>query len=122
MEIKLEKILFLCFVVLGVQSMLPLPPLPSDAQRLHSDPSTQLDQERAANQKCGAIALQHVTHWDEKRNSITQKLCPQRKLWQYHTGRLPACAGGSILSSSPLFNKTPHERSHTMWHLSMLLA
>ena len=102
---KLTWFLFLIFVVWGLQSVLPLPPLPIDALRLHSDPSTQLDQERAANQKCGAIALQQVTHWDEKRSSITQKLCPQRKLWQHHTGCLPGRAGGSILSLSPLINK-----------------
>jgi hypothetical protein len=38
--------------MIALQGALTLPPLPSDALRLHSDPSAQLDQERSANQRC----------------------------------------------------------------------
>ncbi len=41
----------------ALQGSLPLPPLPSDALRLHSDPSAQLDLERSANQRCAALTL-----------------------------------------------------------------
>ena len=47
---------------LHLQGALPLPPLPSDALRLHSDPSVQLNQERSANQRCVSFLLSPVEY------------------------------------------------------------